>query len=534
VPLDPVAYHLSTKHGFNRFARSAGYLDWANQPDPFRRYEGTDLVPLSRAALGGAVPFEDVRAGTVAPSPVDLTTIGQFLRCSLGLSAWKSHRETRWPLRVNPSSGNLHPTEGYVVWDGWVAHYASREHALEIRARLDGHAWDAWRPDGGFLVGLASIPWRESWKYGERAFRYCQHDLGHALGALRYAAALFGWRAVVLPRWSDEATAAVLGIDRTGDYDGAERELAECVLCVTPGSVEPWLTRAPDGLVAAARAGTWQGRANQLSRTRTDWEVVEAVAQATVYPGRVAPASDVPGAPPVPDSQPRQHAEPPARQILLQRRSAVAFDPRGWLSRASFARVLARLKPVGVPWDVADWPSRTQLVLFVHRVEDVTPGLYAFVRDPAGLDRLRRAMRPEFLWEAASAGPDDLEGLYLLVPADVTWTAARLSCDQDIAAESAFSLGMLAPLASSLEEQGPWAYRRLFWECGLIGHVLYLEAEAGGVRGTGIGCYYDDAVHDLLGLGGVEWQSLYHFAFGLPIEDTRLTTEPGYPWERDG
>ncbi|HEY6509409.1 MAG TPA: SagB/ThcOx family dehydrogenase [Vicinamibacterales bacterium] len=533
MSLDPVAYHLSTKHGFNRFARSAGYLDWANQPDPFRRYEGTDLVPLSRAVLGGDVPFQRVRDGTVPPGPVDLTTIGQFLRCSLGLSAWKSLRETRWPLRVNPSSGNLHPTEAYVVWDGQVAHYAAREHALEVRTRLDGDGWDEWRAGGGFLVGLTSIAWRESWKYGERAFRYCQHDVGHALGALRYAAALFGWKAAVLPRWSDDATAAVLGIDRAGDYDGAERELAECVLCVTPGSVGPEVGRAPDRLVAAAHAGSWRGRANQLSKTRTDWEVVEAVAEATLYPGRAAQVSGDVGGPGVTGPAPSPTG-PLARQILLQRRSAVAFDPRGWLARSSFAQVLARLKPVGVPWDVADWPACAQLALFVHRVEDVTPGLYAFVRDPAGRERLREAMRPEFLWEPASTDPNDLDGLYLLVPSDVTWTAARLSCDQDIAAECSFSLGMLVPFASTLGELGAWAYRRLFWECGLIGQVLYLEAEAAGVRGTGIGCYYDDAVHDLLGLTGVEWQSFYHFAFGVPIEDARLTTEPGYSWEREG
>jgi hypothetical protein len=85
-----------------------------------------------------------------------------------------------------------------------------------------------------------------------------------------------------------------------------------------------------------------------------------------------------------------------------------------------------------------------------------------------------------------------------------------------------------------VRERGAWAYRRLFWECGLIGQVLYLEAEAAGVRGTGIGCYYDDAVHELLGLSGVEWQSFYHFAFGVPVDDPRLTTEPGYPWEREG
>jgi len=532
VSSDPVAYHLSTKHGFNRFARSAGYLDWANQPDPFRRYAGTELVPLSHTALGAAVSFDSVRAGAVSPSTVDLTTIGEFLRCSLGLSAWKSIRESRWPLRVNPSSGNLHPTEAYVLWGGQVAHYAAKEHALEIRARLGAAAWDEWGAGGGFLVGLTSIPWRESWKYGERAFRYCQHDLGHALGALRYAAALFGWRAAILPRWSDEATAAVLGIDRPADYDGAERELAECVVGVTPGSVESWVSRAPDRLVAAARASTWFGRANQLSRRRVAWDAVETVADATTYPGREVGEREDPDVP-----QPAEPSWPgtnlPARQILLQRRSAVAFDPRAWLPRPAFAQVLARLKPIGVPWDVADWHPCAQLVLFVHRVEDLTPGLYAFVRDPAARERLQSAMRPEFLWEAAGKGQGDLDGLYLLVPADVTWSAARLSCDQDIAAECAFSLGMLVPLESSVRERGPWAYRRLFWECGLIGQVLYLEAEAAGVRGTGIGCYYDDAVHEMLGLGGVEWQSFYHFAFGVPVEDPRLTTEPGYPWERE-
>jgi hypothetical protein len=63
----------------------------------------------------------------------------------------------------------------------------------------------------------------------------------------------------------------------------------------------------------------------------------------------------------------------------------------------------------------------------------------------------------------------------------------------------------------------------------MIGQVLYLEAEAAGARGTGIGCFYDDGVHELLALSDDRWQSLYHFAMGVPVEDTRLTTEPGYP-----
>lgn len=61
-----------------------------------------------------------------------------------------------------------------------------------------------------------------------------------------------------------------------------------------------------------------------------------------------------------------------------------------------------------------------------------------------------------------------------------------------------------------------------------IGQILYLEAEAAGVRGTGIGCFFDDAVHGVLGLQDQTWQSLYHFTVGEPLEDNRLQTLPAY------
>jgi len=112
------------------------------------------------------------------------------------------------------------------------------------------------------------------------------------------------------------------------------------------------------------------------------------------------------------------------------------------------------------------------------------------------------------------------------------WPANRVSCDQDIAGDGFFSLGMIARFEASLRERGEWFYRRLFWECGLIGQVLYLEAEAVGARATGIGCYYDDPVHDMLGLTGAAWYSLYHCAVGRPVDDPRITSEPGYSWER--
>ena len=83
-------------------------------------------------------------------------------------------------------------------------------------------------PAKAFLVGLSSIHWREAWKYGERAFRYCQHDAGHAIGALRIAAATLGWSAALLQGVADETIEDLLGLNRAEDFAGAEREHPDC------------------------------------------------------------------------------------------------------------------------------------------------------------------------------------------------------------------------------------------------------------------------------------------------------------------
>ena len=62
----------------------------------------------------------------------------------------------------------------------------------------------------------------------------------------------------------------------------------------------------------------------------------------------------------------------------------------------------------------------------------------------------------------------------------------------------------------------------------MIGHVLYLGAEAAGVRTTGMGCFFDDAMHQALGLTNRRFQTIYHFTVGGAVEDDRLTTLPAY------
>ena len=106
-------YHDSTKHHYQRYAPGPGYLDWATQPNPFRRYTGARLLGLERPPVTNEPLYDEAYVqDRVSPARVTRQTISQLFYDSLALSAWKSTGEARWALRVNPSSGNLHPTEG--------------------------------------------------------------------------------------------------------------------------------------------------------------------------------------------------------------------------------------------------------------------------------------------------------------------------------------------------------------------------------------------------------------------------------------
>lgn len=527
TPLDTVlAYHERSKHHFQRYAAGPGRLDWATQPDPFRTYAGSCRVPLPLLAddtLGAS--YVDVYGpGSVSPWPLGIAGVGALFELAFGLSAWKQYGGERWALRCNPSSGNLHPTEAYVVVQGCagiadgVHHYVSRDHLFEQRCSFVTDARVV--PADCVLVGLSSIYWREAWKYGERAYRYCQHDAGHAIAAVRYAAATLGWQARILLAWSDAAIAALLGLDRAEDFADAERESPDVLLLVSqqPGVSEP---AADDVLVAPRR---WTGKANRLSPQHAhQWPVIDEVAAACAKPPTTELASPPPQLPnPLPSA-----CRAKAAAIIKQRRSAQAFDGVTTISAASFFRMLDMTLPrQAPPWDAIPWAPRVHLVVFVHRVEGLQPGLYLFLRHRDIETDLRAAFSEDFEWLRLGSWPEHLP-LFRLVSADAGQAASALSCHQDIAADGAFSLGMLAQYADMLAP-APWRYRHLFWEAGILGQVLYLEAEAAGLRGTGIGCYFDDGVHELLALRNHSLQSVYHFTVGGALTDDRLQTLPPY------
>jgi SagB-type dehydrogenase family enzyme len=521
------AYHQRSKHQLHRYAPGPGGLDWANQPDPFRVFAQAPRVQLPLVADSLTVSYAAVSRGRyVAPRPINLDAVGALFELALGISAWKSYGGARWALRCNPSSGNLHPTEGYLACGelpdlkAGVYHYASRDHQLERRA-LGTPAWASALPQGGLVVGLTSIHWREAWKYGMRAWRYCQHDCGHAIAAVAFAAACLGWRTQILGEWSDADIAALLGLDREADFFMAEREEPDVLLWVGRDGAIP----EPGRLLALARDAQWLGRANRLSHDQVEWRDIDQAAAAAVKP---CSPTETPGAtadlPPLCDPR----LDLPAATVIRQRRSAVDFDGVTTISAATFYTMLDALlaRPRLAPWNAWAAAPRVHPALFVHRVAGLAPGLYLLARSEAALETLKRSLRREWLWQRPPDCPGHIP-LYLLLPYDLREAARVVSCHQDIAADSCFALGFLAEFEAPLSA-GAWVYRRLFWETGVLGQVLYLEAEAAGVRATGIGCFFDDEMHELLGLEGTAFQSLYHFTVGGAVDDPRLTTHPPY------
>ena len=574
VPTDPIDrvihYHVQTKHHFNCYARALGHLDWANQPDPFRRYEGAPLIPLPLLKPGDepvSPPYDAIyQRGVVSAKLVTLPTLSRFFELALALSAWKRGGDMQWALRINPSSGNLHPTEGYLVlpqMDGLdlkagLYHYAPKEHGLELRAVCAADQMArllAPFPSQSFLIGLTSIHWRESWKYGERAFRYCNHDVGHAIGTARIAAATLGWNMALLDGVPQDRVAALLGTDRTEDFVDAEREHPDCLVVVWPSGdvnretldvkcdTEPAIPLFLDlEIVQKLVVATWHGKANRLSRENpVPWEIIDDVAAASWKPSHGHMSVAIPTSVTSHVSRFTLHdGGPSAAQLIRQRRSAVSFDGKTSIASATFFQMLSRVMPAAelpqldrqMPWDVLPWAPAIHLLLFVHRVDGLTPGLYVLVRDREKVPLLQQSMNEELIWTPVSGCPDSLP-LYWLLEGDAKKVAVQVSCHQDIAGDSAFSLGMIAEFEGRLRQGGAWWYPRLFWESGLLGQVLYLEAEAAGVRATGIGCFFDDPVHEIVGIKNLAIQSLYHFTIGGPVEDGRLMTLPPYK-KRDG
>jgi SagB-type dehydrogenase family enzyme len=459
------AYHEATKHSVAKLRASHHTLDWANLPDPFREYEGVPVIDLPADPEPPAIPALEVlrdAKGATALTGVDF--LSQLLFYSASISATKELESAgyRYALRVNPSSGNLHPTEFHFATRGGLFHYRASSHMIEQRGTGDFVA--ALGLDAPLVFILTSIAWREAWKYEERAYRYCLHDVGHAAESLMLGARALGCEPIVIRNFVDNAVAVLIGVE--DEWPMLLIEIEGCTVDLgKPGS--PTLTG---------------GTPNQLSQEIIPYPLITAIHTASKLDALAAPEEIAPSAHESAGGIPLTpvvRSSAPFSTVVRRRRSAQNF--LGGSQLITFEQFSTLL-------DVAlNATEYIELFIYVHRVFGLEPGLY----------RLKRG------------------SLDLIKEGDQRVIAAGLSLGQDLAGDSCVTISMVGDLDRASRAFGNRGYRYVHFEAGIIGQRLYIAAESMGFRSTGIGAFYDDQVNKYLGLDPCEGQVVYHFACGF-------------------
>ena len=485
-------YHELTKHSAESLRRNQYHLDWANMPNPFRHYEGVPVVDFPADPPAPQISALEVLEGktenTLARDGAEF--LSQLLFYSASISAFKRVPSTGaiYSLRVNPSSGNLHPTEFHfctrelVDWPDGLYHYRPSSHMAERRAIGDFGA-KLVNNSAPLIFVLTSIAWREAWKYGDRAYRYCLHDIGHAWQALALAARSLGSESFAMGHfWDDRvAESCLLSAD----------EWPMLIVGLHGASI-------PVNKLNADETVAFGGRPNRLSEEQRTYPLIERIHTAT----RLSTESTIPSL-----SQPKISGRgeitlpPPVStnygfgDAVRTRRSALDFKGGG--ESISFPQLATLLFATTEPL-LADFASHRyiHLYLYVHRVDGLEHGVYRFWPEHAELERIR-------------AGDQRL-------------VAAALSLGQDLAANACVAFSMIGDLQNAASSYGDRGYRYVHFAAGAIGQRMYLAAQALGLGATGIGAFFDDDVNRYLGIPSALGQVVYHFAIGYPVADPRL------------
>ena len=476
-------YHDATKHSTESLRRNQHTLDWANMPDPFRHYEGVPVLDLPAGPPSPQVPALALLQGAAGSGPTDGPAfLSQLLFYAAATSATKTVPSAgySYALRVNPSSGNLHPTEfhfatrGLSDWPDGLYHYRPSSHMAEQRGSGDFMMGE----DASIVFILTSIAWREAWKYRERAYRYCLHDIGHAWEALALSARAAGCDTFAVGHFADDEVAQACGL--------SEDEWPMLLVQLS----------GPAGKPHGEEKSWFGGQANRLSEVPVAYPLIEGIHSATKYityrkAPRSAPAISGCGEIVLP---PPASSARPFGEVARQRRSALNFigPPSITLDALS-----AMLSVTAQPYHADFSTSRfVQLYVYVHRVEGLDPGVYRY-------------------WPQG----DSLE---LVRSGDQRVMAAGLSLGQSLAGNACVAFSMIADIERAVRAHGDRGYRYVHFEAGAIGHRLYIAAEALGLGATGIGAFFDDEVDRYLELSSDQGQVVYHFAIGHPVPDPRV------------
>ena len=460
--------HERTKHHPNRLAKSLGYLDWENQPSYYKEY----LVPkIELDYFDINLPYE--RLYTKNPSfEINLKTIGTFLKNSAAINAIKRLYNAQWEVRVNPSSGNLHPEEIYIIFENKITHFNVRDFALEILGESDKEIIK-----NAFLVITSSIPIREAWKYGERALRYCLLDSGHLIASLSFSANLLGFNIKKIDHFPFKRI--------ENKTNPNEEEYIENAFIIYNENYELNLDEflnTPLNLKALPLA-------KNSIRWNVVYEIFESFEKENYIPKFIDKKIEF------------LPSKFNAQEIIQNRRSALGYLPE-FIDKNILLDMLDKTLPRNIPpFNANAHFNNIDIVLFVNRVNGLESGIYYYSRN--------NLLKHNFTQIE--------DRLFLIEKGDFSEASKFINCTQDLGKFSSVSFSFVADFEKITKN---YHYKLTLEEAGIVGHILYLEAEAKGIRGCGIGCFFDDLINEEI--LNSKLQAVYNFTIGVPLIDERI------------
>jgi SagB-type dehydrogenase family enzyme len=465
-----LGYHRETSYDRKRMV--GHYLDWANQPAVFKRYEGLERLALPREVAFPKRNLSDLLLDEMpenAATGIDLASLSKILLLACTLTARARSREGEMFFRSAASAGALYPTEIYTATRGVAGlrdglyHYAIDTHGLvPLRAGLFGDMCPA-SPALAFF--LTAIFFRSAWKYRARAYRYHLLDTGHVAENLVLALKALGFSFRVTYDFDDDRVNRLLGLDTA-------REVALGLVFLPGGQAAPTHDGQQPGPLPDAIC-----TASRVAAAEVDYPVIRQLHDA--------------------GKQRR-----PGEGRNFEMRDALGVRPVEWRPRAPAASWHA----------IRDYPdcvfmrrSRRNFVpqaLSKEQMQGLLQCLYASDGAPE-----RESLAAGFL---SAGGEETAPGFYLL---DMERKAAgmvahgaflermaRICLDQAWLDNAGVHFLFLADLALLDRTWGPRGYRYAMMTAGRLGQRLYVAAEAMGLGCCGIGAFYDTEARELLGL----------------------------------
>src|SRR6266436_6618454 len=474
-------YHNATKHSYTSIRTNPHFMDWSNQPLPFKIYPTLEPLRLPAevrqtgvAALSAIA--ESVSAHTNA-SP-DLEAIAQLLYLSAGITRKRSYSGGEIYFRAAACTGALYEVELYLVCGGvanleaGVYHFAPAEFGLR-RLRAGDYRTVLVEATGG-EPAVASAPlsivctctyWRNAWKYQARTYRHFGWDNGTLLANLLAVATALGLPAQVVCGFVDASVNRLLDVD-------PQREVAFSLVAL--GHVAAPLPPSP------AEISQLRLETVPLSEREVDYPLMREMHAASsldspekveAWRGQTPVADFPPTSGPIIQLQPLADAEMPRDPIeqVIQRRGSTRKFARSPITLPQLSTMLDRATR-GVPADFLDPPGTelNDLYLIVHAVEGLPPGAYVFHRNRGVLESLKQG--------------------------NFRADAGYLGLEQELPADAAVDIFFLADLRPILQRFGNRGYRAVQLEAGILGGKLYLAAYAQRLGATGLTFYDDDVM----------------------------------------